>query len=173
MLNSVKHQHRLKTARRETAVLMKADTCMTSWRTLESRINAIFLGKHNSRYGVESCLGRPERARDSPGGQEELRASEHLDKDRPGPYWQLMALLGLITAIQKGDPSVLGDIGEVDPCAICLESPHEKGSMSEWLQLEPCRHWLCATCANEHVLVRGARKCCLCRTEIRQLAPGL
>ena len=65
--------------------------------------------------------------------------SEHLDKDRPGPYWQLMALLGLITAIQKGDPSVLGDIGEVDPCAICLESPHEKGSMSEWLQLEPCR----------------------------------
>ena len=68
-----------------------------------------------------------------------LGRSEHLDKDRPGPYWQLMALLGLITAIQKGDPSVLGDIGEVDPCAICLESPDEKGSMSEWLQLEPCR----------------------------------
>jgi hypothetical protein len=70
-----------------------------------------------------------------------LRRSQHLDEDRPRYYWQLMALLGLIGAIQKGDPRVLiGDIGEVDPCAICLESPDEKGSTSEWLQMEPCRY---------------------------------
>mmetsp|Transcript_14130 Transcript_14130/g.35085 ORF Transcript_14130/g.35085 Transcript_14130/m.35085 type:complete len:236 (+) Transcript_14130:199-906(+) len=172
-LNSVKHAPRLKTAQLEVVRLMKARTALTFWRTLESRINAIFRGKQSARYGVESCLARLERARDAPGGQEELRASEHLDKDRPDHFWQLMALLGLIGAIQKGNPSVLGDIGEVDPCAICLESPGEKGSTSEWLQLEPCRHWLCATCAREQFLARGERKCCLCRTEIRMLAPGL
>ena len=67
-----------------------------------------------------------------------MRRSQHLDEDRPRYYLQLMALLGLIGAIQKGDPRVLiGDIGEVDPCAICLESPDEirrgpRASGSRW-----------------------------------------
>ena len=65
--------------------------------------------------------------------------SEHLDEERPGPYWQLVAMLALIDLIRVGDSSVLEDIKDPDPCVICMETLAEKGSAHRWLQLEPCR----------------------------------
>ena len=164
-LNGVKHQFRLKTARKEVESLMHAATPASSHRLLERRIGGIFFGGPRSQLGFEACLARLARARESPGGQEELCArcaahptptprpasavvrhawshlgrSEHLDEERPGPYWQLVTMLALIDVIRVGDSSVLEDIKDPAPCAICLETLADKGSAHKWLQLEPCR----------------------------------
>ena len=68
--------------------------------------------------------------------------SEHLSEDNPGPYWQLLILLTVIDLVAELDDSgtVLGEVHVDDyVCGICLETLLEKGPVSTWEQMEPCR----------------------------------
>ncbi|KAH8312190.1 hypothetical protein KR044_009748, partial [Drosophila immigrans] len=48
----------------------------------------------------------------------------------------------------------------LDPCIFCLEEQHRP----RWL---PCAHSFCAECLEHYLLVRGDRRCPLCRREFQ------
>ena len=71
-----------------------------------------------------------------------LLHSEYLDVDNPGWFWTWHALLALIDVIKDVDPQLLThtlDDDDEESCAVCLNTLTEKGHMSSWTQLEPCR----------------------------------
>ena len=114
-------------------------------------------------YGVASLLKCISSASKTPDGREDLEArcvtspatlalpaahalllllhSEYLDVDNPGWFWTWHALLALIDVIKDVDPQLLTHTLDDDEerCAVCLNTLTEKGHMSSWTQLEPCR----------------------------------
>lgn len=146
-------------------------------RAIEDRIRGTLIGTRDHRYSVEKVVGRMNKVRwaetkpGEPTGREMLRASEYLSEDSPAAFWQLRTLLLLVMIIEDlgWSERVLSprDIHE-ERCAICLESLHEKGAMSTWRQLEPCRHWLCESCHTQQTEAHSLGTCALCRAEIAE-----
>ena len=102
-------------------------------------------------------------------GVERLCAREYLLEEEPGPFWQLRFLLVLIRLIEESNQQGILNPRDLDrTCAICLESVREKGAQSPWLQLEPCRHFLCASCGEEQLSrdEAGMDQCPICRRVI-------
>jgi len=131
------------------------------------------LRRPNDQYGVRSLLRRISGACETLEGREELESSEYLDVDRPGWFWSWHALLVLIDVIKDVKPHLLDHAPLVEEtCALCLETLTEKGHMSSWMQLEPCRHWICSECGLNYIK-SGARKCLLCRAQFSQTAGGV
>ena len=114
-------------------------------------------------YGVAQLLRRISRASKTPDGREDLEArcttspatlalpaahalllllhSEYLDVDNPGWFWTWQALLALTDVIKDVNPQLLTHalFDDEESCAVCLNTLTEKGHMSSWTQLEPCR----------------------------------
>lgn len=144
---------------------------------IEDRIRGTLIGTRDHRYSVENVIGRMHKVRwaqtkpGKPTGRDMLRASEYLNQERPAAFWQLRTLILLIMIIEDlgWSERVLSprDVHEAK-CAICLESLHEKGAMSAWRQLEPCRHWLCESCHEEQTEAHHLGTCALCRAEIAE-----
>ena len=67
--------------------------------------------------------------------------SEYLDVDNPGWFWTWQALLALTDVIKDVNPQLLTHalFDDEESCAVCLNTLTEKGHMSSWTQLEPCR----------------------------------
>ena len=148
-------------------------------KAIEDRIRGTLTGTRGHRYSIEKVIGRMHKVRwvqtkpGEPTGRDMLRASEYLNEERPAVFWQLRTLLLLIMIIEDlgWSERVLSprDVHEAK-CAICLESLHEKGAMSAWRQLEPCRHWLCESCHEEQTEAHRLGRCALCRAEIVEAA---
>jgi len=145
-------------------------------KAIMRRVDHVLCGTREAFYSVENCVKRMKQVLQMPGGFERLCAREYLLEEEPGPFWQLRVLLLLILLIDdRNQPGILcpRDL-DSRTCAICLESVREVGTRP-WLQLEPCRHFLCASCGEEQLRRDGAMgrwsdgamgKCPLCRRGI-------
>lgn len=142
--------------------------------SIEKRAHQTFCGRAEQPYSVESCLARlravsnQKPTKDDVPAFDRICASEYLDEDQPGPFWQLRLLQALVMIIDHSGAKGILAARDTDnsQCAVCLETIHDQGDASEWMQLEPCRHWLCSRCGEEHIVREGATRCHLCRKPI-------
>ena len=167
-LNAPAHRERLHAEKRGLVQHVRMRVPLSRHGAILPRIRGTLGDAPGHRYSVENVLARLAAVKDSPRGFERLCAYEHFDEDEPGPFWQLRILLILMLVIEDcGCASILAERSMDDAkCAICLDSLADMEEMSRWLQLEPCRHWLCASCGDEQARRRGVKKCPVCRCEV-------
>jgi len=98
----------------------------------------------------------------------ELCICDHYD-GQPGPWYQLHLLYRLALKLEEFQVLDESPRAEAD-CPICQATVSAPGEA--WHQLEPCRHWMCGSCATTYMLERGEHKCPQCRREVAIFVEG-
>ena len=89
---------------------------------------------------------------------------DHYARHRPGPLFQLHLLYRLVLVLEHRGVLTASPESEGD-CPICFARADGESDRS-WYQLEPCRHFICGTCADEYMQERGEDTCPQCRQQV-------
>ena len=122
---------------------------------------------HAARAAAIATSGEEKTAEDA--GFCGLAVCDHCIDGRPGPWFQLHLLYRLVQALERLGVLAASPQSEAD-CLICFAKVEGVGK--RWYQLEPCRHYICGTCADEYMQERGEDTCPECRQKVVLYVPA-